>query len=111
MAKKKTSKRIEAASHRKQAIAKRKDRSNFWRSVGSIFLIFAGIVLVFGSFVHAPIPHDFWRGAWWALGIATIAAPFALIYLGLLKFIFVVCFFSLAKMVCLFGLFVFCFVW
>src|SRR3569833_147430 len=107
MAKKKTSKRKEAASHRKQAIAKRKDRTNFWRSVCAIFLIIAGIVLVFGSFVHAPIPHDFWHGAWWALGIATIAAPFALIYLGLLKFINEDRQIPLAKMVGVLGLLVF----
>ena len=64
-----------------------KDLSGFWRGVGALILIIAGIVLGFGAFISAPIPHDFWHGAWWALGIAAIAAPFALVYLGSLKFI------------------------
>src|SRR5476649_219976 len=75
------------ANHRKKAIKTRKDRSAFWRGVGAVSLIIAGIVLTFGAFIHAPIPHDFWHGAWWALGWGTIAAPFALLYLGSLKFI------------------------
>ncbi len=41
----------------------------------------------FGAFIHAPIPHDMWHAAWWAFGVAAIVAPFALIYLGSLKFL------------------------
>lgn len=63
-----------------------KDLSGFWRGVGAVLLIIAGIVLGFGAFVNAPIPHDFWKGTWDALGVATVVAPFALIYLGVLKF-------------------------
>jgi S-DNA-T family DNA segregation ATPase FtsK/SpoIIIE len=61
--------------------------AGFWRGVGAVFLIIAGIVLAFGSFINAPIPRDFWNGSWELLGLATILAPFALIYLGALKFI------------------------
>ena len=50
-------------------------------------LIIFGIVLFFGAFISAPMPHDVWHGVWWALGAATWIAPFALIYLGSLKFI------------------------
>ncbi len=61
--------------------------SNFWRGVGAVLLIVGGIVLGFGAFISAPIPHDMWHGAWWALGSAAILAPFVLIYLGSLKFL------------------------
>lgn len=61
--------------------------SGFWRGVGAVALIIAAIVLAFGAFVHAPIPHDFWHGAWWAFGIAAVMAPPALLYLGSLKFL------------------------
>ena len=64
-----------------------KTNSNFWRSVAAIFLIIFGLVLLFGAFVSAPIPHNLWHGFWWALGGATIVAPLAFIYLGSLKFI------------------------
>ena len=60
--------------------------SSFWRGIGAVILIVGGIVLAFGAFISAPIPHDLWHGFWWALGSATIIAPFALIYLGALKF-------------------------
>lgn len=66
---------------------KTESSSNFWRGVGAVLLIIGGIVLGFGAFIGAPIPHDFWHGAWWAFGIAAIIAPFALIYLGSLKFL------------------------
>jgi S-DNA-T family DNA segregation ATPase FtsK/SpoIIIE len=64
-----------------------KSNSGFWRAVGAVFLIIFGVVLLFGAFISAPIPHDVWHGFWWALGGATIVAPIALIYLGALKFI------------------------
>jgi len=64
-----------------------KDMSGFWRGIGALLLIVGGIVLAFGAFINAPIPHDFWHGAWWTLGGAAIVAPLALIYLGALKFI------------------------
>lgn len=59
----------------------------FWRGVAAVGLIILGVVLLFGAFISAPIPHSVWHGFWWALGGATVAAPLALIYLGLLKFI------------------------
>jgi S-DNA-T family DNA segregation ATPase FtsK/SpoIIIE len=61
--------------------------SGFWRAVAAVFLIIFGVVLLFGAFISAPIPHNLWHGFWWALGAATIIAPVALIYLGALKFI------------------------
>lgn len=61
--------------------------SGFWRGVGAVFMIIAGIVLGFGSFISAPIPREFWDGTWELLGIATIVAPFLLVYLGGLKFL------------------------
>ena len=61
--------------------------SGFWRGVGAVALIIAGIVLFFGSFINAPIPRGFWDGAWDLLGVAAIVAPFLLIYLGTLKFL------------------------
>lgn len=59
----------------------------FWRSVSAVFLIIFGVILLFGAFISAPIPHNVWHGFWWALGAATIVAPLAFIYLGALKFI------------------------
>lgn len=72
---------------RKKAAADRKDRTAFWRSVGAIFLMIAGLVLGFGAFIHAPFPKDFWHAAWWAFGLVTVILPFSLLYLGSLKFI------------------------
>ena len=66
---------------------KKETNSGFWRGVGAVILIVGGIVLGFGAFINAPMPHDFWHGAWWAFGIAAIVAPLALIYLGALKFL------------------------
>ena len=71
----------------KKVDKKQKNTSAFWRAVAAVFLIIFGIVLLFGAFISAPIPHDVWHGFWWALGGATWVAPIALIYLGLLKFI------------------------
>lgn len=73
-----------------KSVPKKGDESNgsssFWRGIGAVILIVGGIVLAFGAFISAPIPHDLWHGFWWALGAATIIAPFALVYLGALKF-------------------------
>lgn len=65
---------------------KRDINSGFWRGVAAVILIVGGVVLTFGAIINAPIPHDFWHGAWWAFGTAAIIAPLALIYLGALKF-------------------------
>jgi len=72
-----------------RSLRKEKKASNagFWRGVGAVTLIVAAIVLAFGAFIHAPIPHDFWHADWWAFGVAAIIAPFALLYLGSLKFL------------------------
>jgi S-DNA-T family DNA segregation ATPase FtsK/SpoIIIE len=59
----------------------------FWRSVAAVGLIIFGVILLFGAFISAPIPHNVWHGFWWALGAATIVAPLAFVYLGALKFI------------------------
>ena len=59
----------------------------FLRSVAAVTLIIFGVILLFGAFVSAPVPQNIWHGFWWALGAATWVAPFALIYLGMLKFI------------------------
>ncbi|HET7528913.1 MAG TPA: DNA translocase FtsK [Candidatus Saccharimonadales bacterium] len=71
----------------KKAEKNKKSNSAFWRSVAAVALIIFGVILLFGAFISAPLPRDIWHGFWWALGAATVAAPFALIYLGLLKFI------------------------
>ncbi|HET7827773.1 MAG TPA: DNA translocase FtsK [Candidatus Saccharimonadales bacterium] len=73
------------AKKTKKAAAK--TNSGFWRAVTAVFLIIFGVVLLFGAFIGAPIPHSIWHGFWWALGGATIVAPLALVYLGALKFI------------------------
>lgn len=65
----------------------KKDNSGFWRGVGAVILIVAAIVMAFGAFISAPIPHDFWNGAWWAFGAGAIVVPLALLYLGSLKFL------------------------
>lgn len=65
----------------------RESTSNFWRGVGAVILIVGGIVLGFGAFINAPIPRDMWEGAWWAFGVGAVIVPFALIYLGSLKFL------------------------
>lgn len=67
--------------------AEPKASSGFWRGLGAVTLIIGGIVLLFGVFIGAPIPHNMWQGFWWAFGAATIIAPFVLIYLGLTKFL------------------------
>src|ERR1700757_276592 len=66
---------------------KTKRNGAFTRSLAAVFLIIFGIVLLFGAFISAPIPHNVWHGFWWALGGATIVAPLAFINLGALKFI------------------------
>jgi S-DNA-T family DNA segregation ATPase FtsK/SpoIIIE len=71
----------------KKTSEKAKRNGAFWRSVGAVGLMILGVVLLFGAFISAPIPHNVWNAFWWALGGATIIAPVALIYLGLLKFI------------------------
>src|SRR4051812_15933529 len=71
----------------KKAAKQTKSDSGFWRAVAAVFLIIFGVVLLFGAFISAPIPHNLWQGFWWALGAAAIVAPVAFIYLGLLKFI------------------------
>jgi S-DNA-T family DNA segregation ATPase FtsK/SpoIIIE len=65
---------------------KAKKNGAFWRSIAAVALILLGIVLLFGSFISAPIPHNLWNGFWWTLGAATVVAPVVLIYLGVLKF-------------------------
>lgn len=70
--------------------AKQKDKeknSGFWRGVAAVVLIVAAIVLAFGAFIKAPIPHDFWHATWWAIGVASIITPVVLLYLGSLKFL------------------------
>jgi S-DNA-T family DNA segregation ATPase FtsK/SpoIIIE len=64
-----------------------KKNASFGRGVAAVLMIVAGIVLVFGAVISAPLPSDFWEGAWWTLGVATVLAPFALVYLGSLKFL------------------------
>ncbi|MBI5906526.1 DNA translocase FtsK 4TM domain-containing protein [Candidatus Saccharibacteria bacterium] len=64
-----------------------KASGGFWRGLGAVTLIIAGIVLLFGVFISAPIPQNMWDGFWWAFGVATIIAPLVLIYLGLTKFL------------------------
>ncbi|MBX4197122.1 DNA translocase FtsK [Candidatus Saccharibacteria bacterium] len=71
----------------KKAVKKEKSNSGFWRAIAAVFLIIFGVVLLFGAFISAPLPHNIWHGFWWALGGATLVAPVALIYLGALKFI------------------------
>jgi len=66
---------------------KAKSNGAFWRSLYAVALIIFGVILLFGAFISAPIPHSVWHGFWWALGGATWVAPFALIYLGAMKFI------------------------
>jgi len=67
--------------------AEPKKNSAFWRGVAAVGLIIFGIVLFFGAFISAPIPHNLWHGFWWALGSATVVAPLVLVYLGGLKFV------------------------
>src|ERR1700759_4651060 len=71
----------------KKAEKKSNNNGAFWRSLAAVTLIIFGVILLFGAFISAPLPHSVWHGFWWALGAATVMAPFALIYLGLLKFI------------------------
>ena len=71
----------------KKKTDKAQSNGAFWRSLYAVALIIFGVILLFGAFISAPIPHSVWHGFWWALGAATIAAPLAFIYLGSLKFI------------------------
>ena len=64
-----------------------KKSASFWRGFGAVALIIAGLIIGFGFFINAPLPHDLWNGVWWAFGAATVLVPFALIYLGSLKFV------------------------
>lgn len=90
---------------------KKEVNSGFWRGVGAVFLIVVGIILAFGAFIDAPIPSGMWDGVWSALGVATILAPFALIYLGLLKFVTEEQEIPLPKLVGVAGLLVFFAAW
>src|SRR4051794_33754373 len=85
MAKKAKRGRPPGSGKKKQA--KARNNGEFWRSLAAVGLIIFGVVLLFGAFISAPIPHSVWHGFWWALGAATVVAPLALIYLGSLKFI------------------------
>src|SRR3990170_3227515 len=99
-----------SARKRKSKISKKADElkvSGFWRGVGAISLIIIGIVLAFGAVISAPVPSDLWDGAWWLFGVATIVAPFALIYLGALKFLSEDQQIPLSKMIGVFGLLIF----
>src|SRR5438270_4215666 len=71
----------------KKTNEKTKKNGAFWRSIAAVALIIFGVILLFGAFISAPIPHSVWHGFWWALGAATIVAPLAFVYLGSLKFI------------------------
>jgi S-DNA-T family DNA segregation ATPase FtsK/SpoIIIE len=64
-----------------------KPTAGFWKGVGAICLVIAGIILPFGIFIANPVPHDMWQGVWWTFGAAAILAPLGLIYLGLSKFL------------------------
>lgn len=64
----------------------KRSSSSFWKGLGAVVLIVLGLVLLFGAFISAPIPAGMWNGFWWALGAATVLAPFALVYLGGSKF-------------------------
>jgi hypothetical protein len=59
----------------------------FWRGFGAVSLIILGVVLAFGAFISAPIPHNLWHGFWWTFGAAAVIAPIVLVYLGGLKFL------------------------
>lgn len=102
-----SAKRKTKLASRKKANQDRKERTAFWRSVGAISLIIGGIILAFGAVASAPIPHDFWQASWWAFGAGTIFAPFALLYLGSLKFLSEDRQIPLPKMVGVVGLLVF----
>jgi S-DNA-T family DNA segregation ATPase FtsK/SpoIIIE len=64
-----------------------KSSSSFWRGFAAVILIIAGIILLFGAFINAPLPKSLWNGAWTGIGLATVLAPITLIYLGGLKFL------------------------
>jgi len=70
----------------KKKVEKAKN-AGFWRGIAAVVLIVAAIVLAFGAFISAPIPHDMWHGAWWTFGVAAIIVSPALLYLGSLKFL------------------------
>ncbi|MEX2006737.1 MAG: DNA translocase FtsK 4TM domain-containing protein [Candidatus Saccharimonadales bacterium] len=91
----------------RKARRNRQVSANFWRGVGAVILIIAGIVLLFGAFINAPIPRGFWDGTWWALGAAAPITPLALLYLGSLKFISEDHLIPLPKMVGVLGLLTF----
>lgn len=80
MAKKKKSKGKAPKKEEKKA------PSGFASGVYAVLLIITGLVLAFGAFISAPVPAKMWDGFWWALGVATLMAPFALMYFGILKF-------------------------
>ena len=80
-------KRKNSRKNAKKDEEKAKSSANFWRGIGAVTLIIAGIVMGFGAFISAPIPAGFWDGTWWTFGAAAIVAPVALVYLGLSKFL------------------------
>jgi S-DNA-T family DNA segregation ATPase FtsK/SpoIIIE len=79
------------AKKKKRTAAKKKaepkKNTGFWHSVYAVTLIIAGVVLAFGAFISAPVPHGFWNGVWWALGASAVITPLILMYLGILKFV------------------------
>src|SRR3989338_5543622 len=78
-------KRKNSAAAKKREATKRS--AGFWRGVGAVLLIVGGLVMAFGAVINAPIPEGLWNGAWGWFGIATVFAPFVLVYLGALKFL------------------------
>ena len=85
--------------------------TGFWRGIGAVALIILGIVLGFGAFINAPIPKDVWNGAWSLFGVGAVIVPFALVYLGALKFLSEDGQIPLAKMAGTIGLVVFFAAW
>lgn len=78
-------KRKKRAAYTKRKTKTAKEMSGFWRGVASVALIIAGVVLGFGAFIDASVPHSFWNGVWSFIGAASILAPLAFFYLGALK--------------------------
>ncbi len=86
--KKKTVKKKAARGAKGAAKTAAAEQSGFWPLAGAIGLLILAFLLLLGGFgIGGPLPVNLFKGAYWLLGWVAYAAPVALGYWGIHKFI------------------------